>query len=520
MPTTHTNMDSLHSQPRSPKDGARQPSVVEHFSIDGLFGYRSIGFDSDYAATVLIARNGTGKTTLLAALDAFLKGQFSRFAHLKFDTVVCKLRNLPWPLEIRRHQIEALVSASEQLGFVAQAKAWDIEPGALLELVELDPAQLRHGELNDIPNLYGVYSKCGYSIPHLKNSLEALSRNIFESAGLTDIRAQVRSAMEGYDIVYLPTYRRIELSLPTLDKRGERKRSVLAQLGISRRGLHNADIQFGLGDIRDRLRSLYSDMLFRANQGYGKISANVINDLITGAFKNSTRQNSIIPSKESLELFFSRIKDMEKEYRRVPYANLIAAPDLDKLFRGEVDGDAVPFLTYFLDQLNIVIQDTRGTEELVQTFIDSCNAYLSGKIDASETSSDSMEFDWKEIKFNKRNFQVTIESLVTKARVPLESLSSGEKQMISLFARLYLYPGKKLILIDEPELSLSIAWQRRILPDILRAPLCEQIFAITHSPFTFDNELDPYAGALQFRMTNRSVDLFPDSQMMDPFDEG
>jgi predicted ATP-binding protein involved in virulence len=73
--------------------------------------------------------------------------------------------------------------------------------------------------------------------------------------------------------------------------------------------------------------------------------------------------------------------------------------------------------------------------------------------------------------------------------------------MISLFARLYLYPGPKIVLIDEPELSLSLDWQRQILPDVLRAPTCQQIIAITHSPFIFDNELEPFAGSLRLRVS-------------------
>jgi hypothetical protein len=70
-----------------PSLNSSRPSIVEHFSIEGLYGYRSVSFTSKYAATVLIARNGSGKTTLIAALDAFLRGQFSRFAGLQ----VCSL---------------------------------------------------------------------------------------------------------------------------------------------------------------------------------------------------------------------------------------------------------------------------------------------------------------------------------------------------------------------------------------------------------------------------------------------
>ena len=84
--------------------------------------------------------------------------------------------------------------------------------------------------------------------------------------------------------------------------------------------------------------------------------------------------------------------------------------------------------------------------------------------------------------------------------IPLDSLSSGEKQMISLFARLYLYPKKKILLIDEPELSLSLDWQRKILVDIVSAQSCQQIIAITHSPFVFDNALEPFATPLKLRI--------------------
>ena len=79
----------------------------------------------------------------------------------------------------------------------------------------------------------------------------------------------------------------------------------------------------------------------------------------------------------------------------------------------------------------------------------------------------------------------------------MESLSSGEKQIISIFSKLYLEIKKScVILIDEPELSISMEWQRTLLPDILNSPKCLFLMAATHSPFIFDNALDIYAVAL------------------------
>ncbi|WP_455292784.1 AAA family ATPase [Vibrio parahaemolyticus] len=75
--------------------------------------------------------------------------------------------------------------------------------------------------------------------------------------------------------------------------------------------------------------------------------------------------------------------------------------------------------------------------------------------------------------------------------VGIESLSSGEKQIISLFALLYLEKKTNLaIFFDEPELSLSMEWQKTLLPDIIDSGKCQFLLATTHSPFIFDNELE------------------------------
>jgi len=75
--------------------------------------------------------------------------------------------------------------------------------------------------------------------------------------------------------------------------------------------------------------------------------------------------------------------------------------------------------------------------------------------------------------------------------VDIGSLSSGEKQIISLFALLYLQKKDNLaIFFDEPELSLSIEWQKTLLPDIVNSGKCKLLFATTHSPFIFENDLE------------------------------
>uniref|UniRef100_UPI0006891806 AAA family ATPase n=1 Tax=Vibrio campbellii TaxID=680 RepID=UPI0006891806 len=63
------------------------------------------------------------------------------------------------------------------------------------------------------------------------------------------------------------------------------------------------------------------------------------------------------------------------------------------------------------------------------------------------------------------------------------SLSSGEKQLLILFIETLLQRSEPFIfLTDEPEISLHISWQRKILPAIKRLNPNAQVIAATHSP--------------------------------------
>ena len=46
---------------------------------------------------------------------------------------------------------------------------------------------------------------------------------------------------------------------------------------------------------------------------------------------------------------------------------------------------------------------------------------------------------------------------------------------------------KLIILIDEPELSMSVEWQEALLTDIAECEKVSHVTAMTHSPFIFKN---------------------------------
>lgn len=486
---------------------AAKPSIIEYFKIEGLHGYRNIGLSSDFAATILIAQNGSGKTTLLGALDAFLKTQFNRLSHLNFDRIVCKLREIPDALILERSEIDLAYNATEETELTIYAKRLSIEPSALIDYLEsFDPDDMHQDEIFEkILSNTGAYNRI-----EARRVLDKMRASLYSrSPKLEELRNALGWALAGVEVVYLPTYRRIELplNLDSEDRKrygyARKKRNLQSRLGITKNGLYNADIQFGLSDISDRLATLNQEILFNSNQSYREISANIINELLDGEFERTTPSASEIPDKDALNLFFSRIR----EGRNIGPFRDVAIPNMDKIYNNDISPESNKFLTFFLGKLNSAIEATRGIELVVEEFITNCNRYLSTQDQSTNIDEDyetntlnPLSFDDKKLTLDRKNLKVSVESIAKKRRVSLDTLSSGEKQMISLFARLYLYPRNKIILIDEPELSLSLDWQRKILVDVINAPSCKQVVAITHSPFVFDNALEPFAKALQMEI--------------------
>ena len=82
-------------------------------------------------------------------------------------------------------------------------------------------------------------------------------------------------------------------------------------------------------------------------------------------------------------------------------------------------------------------------------------------------------------------------------RLPLDSLSSGEQHELVLhYDLLFRVPANTIVLVDEPELSLHVSWQKRFLPDLLEVAKLSTFDAIvaTHSPYIIGERDDLMAG--------------------------
>lgn len=84
---------------------------------------------------------------------------------------------------------------------------------------------------------------------------------------------------------------------------------------------------------------------------------------------------------------------------------------------------------------------------------------------------------------NKGQLHVTISD--SSDACPITALSSGERQLLVMLAHLSLNPnlaGSGVFIVDEPELSLHIAWQEKFVDAIREANPKVQLILATHSP--------------------------------------
>lgn len=108
-------------------------------------------------------------------------------------------------------------------------------------------------------------------------------------------------------------------------------------------------------------------------------------------------------------------------------------------------------LVPYFRSLRDTIESLAPTQQMIDTFVTAVNHFL----------------DRKELRFSTQN-GIELYGRDRK-RLDPESLSSGERHLLYLISHAVLATnGNPLVVIDEPELSLGIEWQRDLLSEILR----------------------------------------------------
>ena len=454
------------------------------FQVIGLYGIKDFDLKLTDNALILVGENGSGKTTLLRMLFYFLSGRWQSLIQFQFKSVSARIDNHEFT--VSRDELVKAFSPRERR-FLAML------PPTIRERMRY---LIAHGQIDRMREQISLLGPRYGIPPHI------LERELFiylneergylneergpvkgSTGSLKTVQAtidQIRSAM-GAQILYLPTYRRIERELSSIFEGADsddlrRYRERQRETDPSYIEL----VEFGMKDVRQAVNSAVDAIGKFARENLNRLTLSYLSDVVNQAYLDVDMRSVALVAKDTVQSVIDRIDESilsqkSKEHLFEVIGSLVSKQDATEHDK----------LIYHYFSIILRFQESlRERERPISEFCDLCSQYISDK----QFIYNSSTFSFSIAKRNERN---------SSGKIELADLSSGEKQIVSLFSHLYLSGAARFfVLIDEPELSLSVPWQRRLLPDIRRGHFCSGIVAATHSPFIYDNDLKPYARSL------------------------
>lgn len=426
---------------------------LKSFEIIGLFNKKNFFIEFDDIVKILISENGAGKTTILNIIVNFLRGNLRILRSLPFKELKVVLKNEEYYVMNKEKFFENTFLEERTIRLIKRISFdYDLESESLGRIINI------YKNTFDIELVLIELKKIGIPkimVSRIRRMYEDFSGEAYIKDDTKKERKKYREFLKkiNFNIEYFPTYRRIEKKFETIDRIN-----------------YDSEINFGMSDVEKLIENLIDKIKSDTAVLFSKINKEIIYELIADdedmIFSNA--QNII--NNPNIYVILNRVK----------YLN--DSRDLMELINKKLKDEGLKgrFLGYYLLKINNIYEKQEKNESKIKKFIEVCNSYL----------------------FNKKFIYLDKETRVKvvdeeEKEINLSDLSSGEKQIVSLFSKLYLEDKNDLmIVIDEPELSISIVWQRKILVDIINSGKCKLLLTVTHSPFVFDNEFNDYAHSL------------------------
>jgi len=462
--------------------------MIKNYKITGLFGFRTVDISFEDEVKILIGENGLGKTTVLNSLYFLLKGMYHKLVEVEFENLELIFSNEE-EITFSKFELE------NYLNYKDNSNNRRIPPSVMRALEKLDFSELK----NDFTDIYKLTNKIRDKIENFINSnnirrfasMEIMTREIYryinesQSFEVSEKLEKIQQSL-GFSILYLPTYRRVEEDLKNLGNFKEKiihrndGRTYYRELEEEDLEVNNDTlIHFGMEDVKQKILTIEQEIEKSTLTGFSKLTGEMLSQFLRGF---PTIKSEIIEDldTETAKIILHRVGNSLSSHDRDNIVNLL---DSKKSLKEKTE------LVYFLNKLIAIYNEHKHLDDAVKNFRDVCNKYL---VD-------------KQFRYDESSVDLDIYRNNTDDIVNLNKLSSGEKQIISIFSKIYLEKTDNLIvLFDEPELSLSLPWQKQLLPDIMNSTKCKFLLAVTHSPFIFDNALEKYAVGINMYMDDEN----------------
>ena len=429
-----------------------QPQLLrlQRVEVDGLFGIYDHRIDLNLhdRVTLLHGQNGVGKTTVLRMINALLRNDIAYFSRIPFTRFLLTFKDnssleliptdpntendmssLTLTREGREKKSDniALRSGAEFLA----ARTGYLEPHGGIENTWID---VRDGEVLTEEEVLSRYGRRGRKYPRGRNF--SWLDDFLQNADTHLIEAQ-RLVRTHFDPTSDPTL------WSDLDPGPYRHPTLTSSVVECSR------------DFRKRLD--------RTMAAYGR-QAQTLDQSFPQRLISITDELAIHEIQARMETLTKKTGDYKKigildETTTHPF-------DVDRL--GDLDDTQVRVMTLYL-------QDTERKLGVLDDLADRTHLLLKNVND---------KFRHKTVLLDRE------EGLVAQGdedkRLSLHSLSSGEQHELVLhYDLLFKTLPNTVVLIDEPEISLHVAWQKNFLPDLMEIVRISGFDAIvaTHSPY-------------------------------------
>lgn len=462
---------------------------LKRIRIECLFEAYNLDVPIQDNTLILVGENGSGKSTLINLLYYTLTAQWERLAQLPFHSCIVTIGNEEYLL--KREDLPAAQDMSRSMSpsrqrfiikyFEKRLSAQELE-SLLNELAEHSSEYwLSKNRFMGLKHKFPEISpKSLRDIATINPKFGSLEEN--EESKVTDRLAEAVQSNSKEQVLFLPTYRRIEKELsdvfPDIDLDDVLPFSKTNRYRKKPRAGYVELVEFGMEDVIRAFDSTLSDLDQNFRTELNRLTGSYLGDIIRNNYKNvEASQLSTEEFTETIKVMLPRIGDILSEGDRQKLGQLLEDVKTNQVLLEEQRVTA-----YFLTRLVEIHKSQQEKERPIRKLVDLVNQYLSNK---------KLEFNPSEFKLvvKRKNKEMT--------EVPIPGLSSGEKQIISLFSHIFLSDySKYFVVIDEPELSISVPWQRRFLQDLKDTEKCSGLIAVTHSPFVFENSLAEYAHSI------------------------
>lgn len=428
-----------------------EENIVKLISITieklyGCYNY-NVNFNSD--VTFIFGMNGCGKTTILNITEAIITGQIYKLFDYDFNKIILKYAN-----KNNMKELCKIVIVKKEDGFLVNFRNNDYHITNQTNMLK----ETMHNNSN--------IEKVKYYFYEYDFLLEI--KKIFNYVYLPLNRSSVAYDIEDEDNLYTFQHAR-RMYDDSVNK-------DLAMVQVQRliKESYNR-INNNITHISDTFRNNILKSLLDVNEQYTN-SDELLSEIFSqqdnidsikqtkSAYIKLLKELSLINKKEEThfeEFFDSIYKDIQMKEK----GKIISATTLLKI--NEV---------LKIKKLVMLAEETEKQKshirKPIEKFINTMNDFIN-------TTDDE-----KEIKINSMG-RVYFTTRYNNEKISIQHLSSGEKQLITFFANLIFKVKSStsgIFVVDEPELSLHLSWQKIFIDKVLEINKNIQLIFATHAP--------------------------------------